>query len=226
MNFLNKVADIMILNLLFIIFSIPLFTMGASFTASYYMGYKMVKGEETYIVKGFWKAFKENFVQSTILWAIILLIAGVLVADYRMILYSGIEFARWMRIAILAVTVVLILGISFVFPMQARYANTVKNTFKNAFLMSLAHIPSAVAICVIFVLPVVVYYFFPQLFAVLFLLSFGLIFMGQSFLLMKIFTKYEEKMFASTDEETPSGEGIFAESDRMEREAKEAKKKK
>jgi uncharacterized membrane protein YesL len=225
MNFLNKVADIMIINLLFIIFSIPLFTIGASFTAAYYMGYKMVKGEETYILKGFWKSFKENFVQSTILWVIILLIVGVLVADYRMILYSGIEFARWMRIAIMAVTVVLMLGISFVFPMQARYTNTVKNTFKNAFLMALSHIPTAVAICVLFVVPVVIFYFFPQLFAVLFLLSFGLVFMGQSFLLMKIFTKYEEKMLAPS-EETPAGEGIFAESDRMEQEAKEAQKKK
>lgn len=43
MNFLNKVADIMILNILFIVFSIPIVTMGASFTAAYYMGFKMIK---------------------------------------------------------------------------------------------------------------------------------------------------------------------------------------
>ena len=51
----------MILNLMFIVFSIPFFTIGAAFSAAYYMGFKMVKNEETYIVKGFWKAFKENF---------------------------------------------------------------------------------------------------------------------------------------------------------------------
>ena len=43
MNFLNKVDDIMILNLMFIVFSIPFFTIGAAFSAAYYMGFKMVK---------------------------------------------------------------------------------------------------------------------------------------------------------------------------------------
>ncbi len=55
MNFLSKIADIMILNVLFLIFSIPFFTIGAAFSAAYYMGFKMVKNEETYIVRGFWK---------------------------------------------------------------------------------------------------------------------------------------------------------------------------
>jgi uncharacterized membrane protein YesL len=217
MNFLNKVADIMILNILFIIFSLPIVTIGASVTAAYYMGYKMVKDEETYIFKGFWKAFKENFIQSTILWIIVLIMTLVLVFDYRLILYSGYEFARWMRIAVLTATVVIALGVSFIFPMQARYTNTVKNTIKNAFLMALSHIPTAVAMVAVWVLPAVIWYFVPKSIAALFLLSFGLIFMFQSFLLMKIFAKYEEKMESDTDEDKDGG--IFAESEKMEMEA-------
>ena len=58
MNFLSKIADIMILNLLIIICSIPVFTIGAAVSAAYYMAFKMVKNEETYIVRGFFKAFK------------------------------------------------------------------------------------------------------------------------------------------------------------------------
>ena len=65
MNFLNKLCDIMILNILVLVFSLPIFTIGAAVTAGYYMSFKMVKNEESYIVKGFWKAFKENFKQST-----------------------------------------------------------------------------------------------------------------------------------------------------------------
>lgn len=53
------------------------------------MSFKMVKNEENYIVKGFWKAFKENFRQSTALWLIILAVCGVLFVDYRIVLYSG-----------------------------------------------------------------------------------------------------------------------------------------
>jgi uncharacterized membrane protein YesL len=227
MNFLTKLADIMIVNALFLIFSIPIFTIGASFTAAYYMGFKIVKDEETYIVKGFWKSFKENFVQSTILWIIILFVVGVLAMDYRLIIYSGVEFAGWMRIAVLVATVVLAIGIAFIFPMQARYTNSVKNTIKNAFLMALSHIPTAVLIVVVWAVPGVIWYFLPQSIFVLFLLSFGLIFTFQSFFIMKIFTKYEEKREPDPTEEEG---GIFAESERMEMEAaklaKEAKKNK
>jgi uncharacterized membrane protein YesL len=226
MNFLNKLADIMILNILFIVFSIPIVTIGASYTAAYYMGYKMVKDEETYIVKGFWKAFKENFVQSTIMWLIIMVVAVVLVFDYRILLYSGMEFAQWMKIAMITATVVILMGVSFIFPMQARYTNTIKNTVKNAFLMALAHIPTSFALIVIYALPVVVYYFIPQTFAALFLLAMGLIIFGQSFLLMKIFTKYEEKLGLSAEKEfgeDEKGSGIFAGSDKLEKEMKAEK---
>ena len=118
MNFLNKVADIMILNLMFIVFSIPFFTIGAAFSAAYYMGFKMVKNEETYIVKGFWKAFKENFKQGTAIWMILVVVLGVLIADYRIIAYSGIEFAQWIRIAMTTVTLVVLMGVVFLFPLR------------------------------------------------------------------------------------------------------------
>jgi uncharacterized membrane protein YesL len=151
----------------------------------------------------------------------------VLVLDYRVILYSGIEFARWMKIAVITATVVIALGVSFIFPMQARYANTVKNTIKNAFLMALSHIPTAVVLVAVWAVPGVIWYYLPQSVVVLFLLSFGLIFMLHSFLIMKIFTKYEEKMEpipkADTDE-SEGDSGIFAESDRMELEAAEIAK--
>lgn len=133
MNFLNKVADIMILNVLFLIFSIPFFTIGAAFSAAYYMGFKMVKNEETYIVRGFWKAFKDNFKQGTIIWLLLVVVLGILTVDFRIILYSGIEFAQWIRIAMIAVTFVILLGVMFLFPLQARFINPVKNTIKNAF---------------------------------------------------------------------------------------------
>ena len=61
MNFLNKLCDIMILNIMVLIFSIPIFTIGASVTAGYYISFKMVKNEESYICKGFLKAlFRQN----------------------------------------------------------------------------------------------------------------------------------------------------------------------
>ena len=67
MRFLSRVCDLMILNLLCLICCIPIITIGASITALYSVTLKMVKGEETYIVKGFFHALKQNFKISTIM---------------------------------------------------------------------------------------------------------------------------------------------------------------
>lgn len=220
MNFLNKVADIMILNVVFMIFCIPVVTIGASFCGAYYMGFKMVKNEETYIIKGFWKAFKENFKQATAIWMIVLVILCVLTADYRIMAYSGIQFAQWMRIAMVTVTVVLLMGLVFIFPLQARFVNPIKNTVKNAFLMALSHLPSAFLLIAVYAVPVIIFYFVPQTFPVLLVLSFGLVIYIKSILLVRIFKKYEDALVDKSQENVENentDDGIFAESDRMER---------
>ena len=61
MRTLTKVADLMILNVLAMICSIPVFTAGAALTALHYMSLKIVRGEEGYIIRGFFKSFKEKF---------------------------------------------------------------------------------------------------------------------------------------------------------------------
>ena len=81
MRFLSRVCDIMILNILCIVFCIPIITAGASVTAMYTVTLKMVRGEESYIFKGFLKAFKENFKQSTIIW--LMMAAIVLLPSFR-----------------------------------------------------------------------------------------------------------------------------------------------
>lgn len=222
-NFLNKVADIMILGIVFMIACIPVITAGASFTAAYYMGFKMVKNEETYIIKGFFKAFKENFKQATILWIFVLVILAVIVADYQIILYSGLAFASWIRVAMVSVTLIAALGVVFVFPLQARFQNTVKHTFKNAFLMALSHLPSAFLLIIIYAVPYLLLWLVPQLFPVVFLLGFGVIFYFKSFVLLRVFRKYEGPEEGAEESEEDSEGGIFAESERMEHEKKDKK---
>ena len=77
MRALSRVADLAILNVLWLVCSIPVVTMGASTTAFYSISMKMVRDEESYIIRGFFKAFKENFKQSLIVWLIFLLVTSV-----------------------------------------------------------------------------------------------------------------------------------------------------
>ena len=61
MQILNKVADLMILNILTVFCCIPIITAGASMTAMHYVALKMARNEECYIARDFFKSFKLNF---------------------------------------------------------------------------------------------------------------------------------------------------------------------
>ena len=80
-RFMSKVADLCILNIICVVCCIPVITAGASITAMYYVTLKMVRNEEAYIVRSFFKSFKQNFKQATIINLIMLLIGLVLYVD-------------------------------------------------------------------------------------------------------------------------------------------------
>ena len=58
--FMGRIADLCILNIICLVCCIPIVTAGASITAMYYVTLKMVRNEEAYIVRSFFKSFKDN----------------------------------------------------------------------------------------------------------------------------------------------------------------------
>lgn len=214
MGFLNKVANIMLLNLLFIVFSIPLFTIGASFSAAYYIGLKMAKDEETYIVKNFWKAFRENFIQATAIWLLMAVAAAVLALDFYIVTNSGIAYVKWIKAAMMSIAFVFLMAAVYVFPLQARFVNSVKNTLKNALLIAITHFPSSLLLVAVYAVPGIILHFTPQAFPLVLFLGFGTIIYVKSLLLAGILKRYEN----TGDDGSDDDEGIFAESERIEKE--------
>lgn len=153
MQILGKVADLMWLNILAMVCCIPIVTTGASLTAMHYMALKIVRNEECYITRGFFKSFKENFKQGTIIWLIFLLIALLLGGDYIIMKDSGLEFHNVLKIVLTVVTVLAVMTFMCVFPLLARFENTVFNTIKNAFFMSILQLPKTIAMIVLAFFP-------------------------------------------------------------------------
>ena len=129
MRFLSKVCDLMILNALCIICCLPIVTAGASVTALYTITMKMVRGEESYIFKGFFKAFKENFKQSTIIWLIMAALGIFIFVDYRASAILPENVSNLFRVLIGALIIFYAMILSYVFPYTARFANNIKNIF-------------------------------------------------------------------------------------------------
>ncbi|MDE7404958.1 MAG: YesL family protein, partial [Lachnospiraceae bacterium] len=134
---LNKLADLIYLNILTMICCIPIITIGASMTALNYVALKIVRNEEGYITRAFFKSFKQNFKQATVIWLILLLIAGVLAGDVFIFSYSTLTFPTWMRTMLAVVAFVLVFTMMHVFPVLARFDNSIRQTFKNSLYMGI-----------------------------------------------------------------------------------------
>lgn len=158
MRFLNRLGDLMILNVLVLFCCIPVITAGAAFTAMHYVLLKIVRGEEGYLVRGFFKSFKQNFRQATIIWLIILFMAGIIIADLIILNGAGMETPRIYTVLILAISLILLIVAVYVFPVLARFDNTIKNILRNAFFISFLNLPKSILMVLLLVLPLVIMY--------------------------------------------------------------------
>ena len=154
MSFLAKLGDMFILNVLYLVCCIPVITIGAATTALYYNTLKMAENRESYVWREFLRTFKENFKQATIIWMIILVIGAVLVGDCLVMGGIGSQaLASVTAIVVIVVGVFLILTAVYVFPVLARFDNSVLNIMKYALLMAIRHLPSTVVILAIHSVP-------------------------------------------------------------------------
>lgn len=149
MKFLSHFFDIMVLNFFFIITSLPLFTIGASLSAAYHITLKLTDGEEPYIIKGYFKAFRENFRQATLLWiplmAAILFFSADLFIIYCIIdkRYEFLQIPVWIFLFIIVSLII------YAFPLLSSYQCTTRQLLKNAVLLSIANFPTTVFIVVL-----------------------------------------------------------------------------
>ena len=208
-QFMNRVADIMWLNILFVICCIPVITVGASVTAMYYVTLKMVRNEESYITKSFFKSFKLNFKQATVIWLILLFAGGLLFFDYAIMTgrfgvnIENSTLASIMQVLLIVVLIFYIFTSTFVFPVLSKFYNSIKNTIKNAFIMSIRHFPVTLSCIAIGIVVALLIIYVPIMLMFSIFLLFSLAAYACSFLFVRVFDKYipEQK-----DEDTENTE--------------------
>lgn len=155
MIFLSNLTDIVVLNVLCFICCIPIITIGPSVTAMHYVTLKIVRDEEIYVLRDYFKAFKENFKQSVIAWLVFLVITAVFFVDYLILKDMGLENTKVFFMIIGAIYLLVCLTMMYVFPLMARFENSLKQTVKNALFMSILHIFKTIIMAVIYAIPFV-----------------------------------------------------------------------
>lgn len=155
LQFISKIFDLMLLNLIFIFSCIPVITVGASMSALSYVNLKIVRGEDPYIIKNFVKSFRQNFKQSTIVWLLSAAVFAFLFMDFYIINFQNSMLFSAVRVILWVITAVLFSMFLYVFPIISHFVCTTRQAIKNAALMAFGFFPYtvlllALCVCIIF----------------------------------------------------------------------------
>lgn len=191
---LEEISDIVILNFLFIIFSIPIITIGASSSALYTVSLKKTNEENISVFKEFMRSFKSNFKISTLAWIFTIILASMLFLDFYISNLISIKFIGLvLKFISTLVSILLIFNITYLFPMISKFDNTLKNTIINSTIISIQYLPYTIIMSILNVLWIVLLcLLFNSYHYILFfyiIIGFGIVSYINSIFLNKIFLK-------------------------------------
>jgi uncharacterized membrane protein YesL len=148
-----------------VLFSIPVLTIGPATAALYYGTQKVVNGENIRVFRCFLKSFRENLKQGILLTIIFGAAAALIYYDFLFSYIVEESLGKILRIAFIVLAVIWVAMVSYTFPLQAQFQNSLKNTLKNAMLLSLVHLGKTVQLVVLHLIPIAVCLMIPELFA-------------------------------------------------------------
>lgn len=188
MQGINKVIDCIFLSILWVIFSIPLITLGASTSALYYTANKTIRNGRGYVWQQFWKGFKSSFKQCTLLWLLFGFIALILYNDAKIValIWKDASFTFAAQVFFYVLMGVVLLIVMYMFPYVARFSAPFKSVIKNCMYMMVRHLPMTILAALVVLLSIFLMWLIPI--AVLFIPTLGALVC--TFIFERIFMRY------------------------------------
>jgi len=189
-KFMMQLMDLVILNFMWIIFSIPIVTIGASTTAACSVTMKMSRDEEGYVARQFLKEFKRNWKQSTIIWIALGILLYAIYLDTQILSVSK-DPSYLVIFMTIALVLIVVTCFTFVFPLIARYENTIKNTILNSIQITIRYAGRTLAMYFSLALIYVVLNFTPQMLIFMLLIGPGAMLYTYGYFCRRVFAKIE-----------------------------------
>lgn len=156
MQFLGRLTDLILLNIVFILTCLPIFTIGAALSAMYSLCFQMMREEGSGVWKPYFRSFRANFKQATLCWGITLFaLAPALVYFDRLFQMGGVF--RAICLPFLLIAVICLMAAGYLFPWISQFENTTRQALQNALILSISHLPRTVCILAINLLPVILW---------------------------------------------------------------------
>lgn len=192
----NKFVDLVILNVMYMLSCIPIFTIGAANTSLYTLTLKMCKNEEGHIAKQYWKTFRSNLKKSTIIWCLFLVLFLMLGIDFWIFEHYDLQMKKLFQIIICAIFLITMMVYSYVFPLIAVFENTIKHYLKNAVIISMTRIGYTIFIVLMNLIPILLFAVGGKWLVtgmrIFILIGWALIAYINSFLLNKVLERYKK----------------------------------
>lgn len=191
---MGKLLDVIVLHFLWILCCLPVVTFGASTTALFYACMKEAEDKEGYYFRQFFKSFRQNLKQGSILGIIFLILeAGLIYSIYLCTVNLELNsFFSAIRVLSIILAVLVFITFEYAFPLLARFENSVLKTMQNGFLMSIQHIGWTIVMTGIFAGFYFLLFYFERYIFPLIILGFGLVVFICSFILNHILAPYIE----------------------------------
>lgn len=170
-RFCSWLADVFMLNLIFVITCIPIITIGASLSALNVISIQMIKKQEGYIIRGFLKEFRKHFKKSTILWLLMLFVGVVLGIDFYFWNQIDNMLGMIMKIVTVSLLVIFVSVSIYIFPVVTHDNGGIKTTIKTAALLCLYRLPITVLLICLY--GIISYFMMQFVIADIFMLVFG-----------------------------------------------------
>ena len=161
-RFLTTLCNLILLNLLWLLTSLPILTIGAANTALNAVLFQYLDQGSDAVFKPYFKAFASNFKQSTQVWIPMLLIGGILALDALYITGNEVSGLLWIPFG-LVLLVLLAVG-TFVFGLLARFENSLRDTLRNSVFLFLLNLLPAISMLLVQAIPVLCFFIFPSIF--------------------------------------------------------------
>lgn len=191
LDHMNTAVDFMVLNMVYLIFCIPIITIGPATAALYQVTLREARKEHGYLVRRFFQHFREMFLQGIFTF---LFFAGVLsVAAFALAFWFtlGTFPGTVAFLFTLLVTVMIVCALIYVFPLMARFENRFLQTIKNAFLFAVSNVRSSFLLLLFRVLTAVLLYLLPVMRIFMMIIGFSFIAWLDSVIFTRLFSPYE-----------------------------------
>ena len=194
MRFLSRLVDLVVLNVITILYSLPLITLGGALTAMNYVMFHFAKGDETYIIRMFRKSFRDNFKQGVPEGLMVVAAAGITAVDLLALHGSESRLATLIMIMVTIFAVMIFVTCVYMFALQSRYENTISGTMLNAARLAIGNLPRSAGMAAIWLIWILILVYLYKA-ASLFFLIFGLTLPGYlcTMLYIRIFDDLESE---------------------------------